>query len=154
MTLVAYRLAARRFIAAAFTGEGAWRWGGRWNPVGISLVYTSGSLSLASLEFLAHLDSRAELPETVSFQVRFEERLVSEPERLPPNWRDIPAPPSTEEVGANWFKSGRSAILRVPSIIIPSEFNFLLNPAHPDFRLIEISPPEPFSIDPRLLGNR
>jgi RES domain-containing protein len=151
MTLVAYRLVARRFMTAAFTGEAARRWSGRWNPVGVGLVYTSGSLSLASLEFLAHLDSGAELPETVSFQVWFEERLVAEPERLPPDWRKIPASPSTQEVGAGWCRSGRSAILRVPSVIIPSEFNFLLNPAHPDFKSVEISPPEPFSIDPRLL---
>jgi RES domain-containing protein len=87
------------------------------------------------------------------FNLRFEERLVTTLEQLPPDWRQIPAPSSTQELGAEWCNSGRSAVLRAPSVIIPSEYNFVLNPAHPDYKQIEIGPAEPFSIDPRLLGS-
>lgn len=154
MILTAFRLCERRHAEAdrAFRGEGARMAGGRWNPPGIAAVYTSGSLSLASLELLAHFDSSMDMPDLVFFRVRIEERLVTGVDELPPNWRRIPAPTNTQLLGAEWWQSGRSAVLRVPSVIIPSEDNFVLNPSHPDFKAITIEPPEPFGIDPRLLG--
>jgi len=157
---VLVRLGAYRFCQCAraeggdaFRGEGARIVGGRWNPPGVAVVYASSSLSLADLELLAHFESSSQAPDLLSFTLRFCEELVSVPESLPPDWRRTPPAPSARQAGTDWFKSGRSAILRVPSVIIPSEFNFLLNPACPDFKLIEIGPPEPFTIDPRLLGS-
>ncbi|MBI4328224.1 MAG: RES family NAD+ phosphorylase [Chloroflexi bacterium] len=152
--MTAFRLCERRHADAgrAFRGEGARMAGGRWNPPGIAVVYTSGSLSLASLELLAHFDSSTDMPDLVFFRVQFDERLVARVDQLPPNWRQIPAPSNTQLLGAAWWQSGRLAVLRVPSVIIPSEDNFVLNPSHPDFKAMAIEPPEPFSIDPRLLG--
>ena len=155
MILNAYRLCERRHAQAgrAFRGEGARLAGGRWNQPGITVVYAASSLSLASLEFLAHFESGEDIPKLACFNLRFEERLVTTLEQLPPDWRQIPAPSGTQDLGAQWCNSGRSAVLRAPSVIIPSEFNFVLNPAHPDYKRIEIGPAEPFSIDPRLLGS-
>ncbi len=152
MKLTAYRLVARRFMADAFTGQGARVWGGRWNPAGVGVVYTSGTLSLASLEFLAHFDTGADLPDLVSYRLLFEEPLVTDIGKLPADWRQIPSPASTQQLGNLWWKNQRSAVLRVPSVIIPGEDNFVLNPTHPDFKTITIESPQSFSIDPRLFA--
>lgn len=152
----AYRLCERRHALSgrAFRGEGARLAGGRWNPPGTAVVYAASSLSLASLEFLAHFESAEDVPELVCFHLSFDERLVTAVEKPSADWRQIPAPTSTQELGAEWLNGGRSAVLRVPSAIIPTEYNFVLNPAHPDFKQIKIGPAEPFSLDPRLLSLR
>jgi RES domain-containing protein len=69
---------------------------------------------------------------------------------LPPNWRDAMAPPALREFGAKWAAAASSAALSVPSVLIPLERNYLLNPAHPDFARIKIRKPEPFGFDPRM----
>ncbi len=152
MMLTGHRLVRRQLGKSAFSGEGARRWGGRWNSAGVGIVYLSSTLSLASLEFLVHFAAREDLPELVSFSVRFAEELVRSVAGLPADWRAVPPPESTQAIGDAWVRGGSSAVWRVPSVIIPSEFNYVINPEHPDFRKIAIGPPEPFSIDPRLLG--
>jgi RES domain-containing protein len=72
-------------------------------------------------------------------------------EILPPDWQSEPPPPSTKALGDAWVQELRSAVLQLPSVIIPGESNYLLNPAHPDFKRISIANPEPFAFDPRLL---
>lgn len=71
---------------------------------------------------------------------------------LPTDWREYPSPPALQAIGDNWIDAGRSLVLKVPSVIIPSESNFLINPAHPDFASLRIDPPEPFVFDPAFLG--
>lgn len=151
MKVTAYRLVPRAFAGGAFDGEGARQWGGRWNSPGIAVVYLSGTLSLAGLEFLVHFARRDEVPALVSFEVRFDESLVSKLDKPPEDWRRVPAPRSTQQAGDRWWRAQRSAVLRVPSVIVPREFNYLLNPSHADFANIEIGEPEPFGLDPRLL---
>jgi RES domain-containing protein len=70
---------------------------------------------------------------------------------LPPGWREEPVPPPTKEMGDFWVKLGRSAVLELPGVISTGESNYLLNPAHPDFKKITLGKPELFSFDPRLL---
>jgi len=70
---------------------------------------------------------------------------------LPPNWREYPAPPQLQAIGDKWVRSKRSAVLRVPSVIVPGEHNYLLNPEHPKFRRIVVGKPEKFALDLRLL---
>ena len=71
-------------------------------------------------------------------------------QELPPNWRSEPPPPETQRLGTEWAKRDTAAVLRVPSVIIPSEDNFLANPQHPDFGKLLIDPPQPFTFDSRL----
>lgn len=151
--LAAWRMTKAKFQAEAFTGEGARLYGGRWNSVGGRMVYTSERVSLAALELLVHLQSSGPLLAYVVIAVTFEDRLVEivDPASLPANWRDNPPPAALASVGDSWVASGRSAILRVPSVIVPAESNFLLNPEHPEFRSIQIGPPTPFRLDARLL---
>lgn len=149
----AWRILKEKHAAKAFSGEGARLFGGRWNSRGVPLVYTSSTKSLAALETLVHLNPPV-LFDYVAIRIEFDEALIETvpPKSLPADWRVEPPPPSSKAVGDRWVREGRSAVLALPSVIIPAELNYLLNPAHPDFRKISIGKPEPFAFDPRLLA--
>ena len=149
----AWRIVKEKYAATAFSGEGASRTGGRWNSRGTWVVYTSGTQSLAALETLVHLNPPV-LFKYVVFRIEFDETLVERvaPGSLPVDWTEEPPPPSTKEVGDLWVKKARSVILELPSVIIPGESNYLLNPTHPDFKKIVFDKLETFSFDPRLLS--
>lgn len=149
----AWRLVKTRYAAVAFDGEGARLNGGRWSSPGTPVAYASDSVALATLEVLAHLQSTAVLASYSLATLRFPAQLldVVEASALPVQWRRYPAPPELQAIGDRWAKGLRSAVLQVPSAIIPTAHNFLLNPAHRDFAKVLIDPPEPFDLDPRLL---
>jgi RES domain-containing protein len=116
-------------------------------------VYTSESVSLAVLEFFVHLEVR-ESPDLVVVGAELPGDLqISRVDReaLPPHWRRTPALASLADLGTAWVREGVTAVLAVPSAIVPGETNYLLNPAHPDFARIQVGKPEPFSLDPRLV---
>jgi RES domain-containing protein len=150
MKLRAWRIVKAKHAATAFSGEGARLYGGRWNSPGVSLVYTSGTKALAALESLVHLNPPV-IFKYVAIPIEFDAALVEKVNALPADWNDTPAPPSTRAIGDLWAKQARSAVLELPSVIIPGESNFLLNPTHPDFKKVVIGKHEPFSFDPRLL---
>ncbi len=137
----------------AFDGKGARMFGGRWNSSGVAVVYTSSTASLAALELLVHMPRERDLRQFVIFACTFNEELAGDMDRdqLPADWRDYPPPETLQQIGDTWIMSESTAVLRVPSVIIGSEFNYLLNPAHEDFGKIEIHEPIPFSLDLRLL---
>jgi len=145
----ACRIVKRRFVARAFSGEGARLYGGRWNSPGVPIVYTSGSIALAVLEWRAHL-SQWPAPPVMVIEIQFEPSLVWSPSKLPAHWKQTPSPRANAAVGDDWVKSAKSAVMRLPSAIVPDEFNYLLNPAHPDFGRISRGKPRLFEIDPRL----
>jgi RES domain-containing protein len=148
----AWRIVKARHAATAFTGEGAAKTGGRWNSRGVRVVYTSSTNSLAALETLVHLNPPV-LLRYVSIRIEFEDRVMERVAlvTLPADWQAEPPPPSTKALGDAWVREARSAVLAIPSVIIPGELNYLLNPAHPDFRAIRIGKPDAFAFDPRLL---
>lgn len=148
-----FRIVREKFAAAAFTGEGAALTGGRWNSSGIRMVYTSASASLAALETLVHLNPAMSFAYRL-FIIEFDESLLEtlSPADLPSDWREQPPPPSTRSIGDAWIKSARSAVLEVPSVLIPGESNCLLNPSHPDFPSLRIGKPQSFAFDARLLS--
>jgi RES domain-containing protein len=150
--LEAWRMVKEKRVTTAFTGEGAAKTGGRWNSRDVAVVYASATRSLAALETLVHLNPPVMFNYRI-IRVEFDERMV---ERLalaalPADWKMEPPPLSTQQLGDNWARSLRSALLAVPSIIIPDETNYVLNPAHPDFEKITIGQPADFAFDPRLL---
>ncbi|HKB10161.1 MAG TPA: RES family NAD+ phosphorylase, partial [Vicinamibacterales bacterium] len=142
-----------RHAATAFDGDGARLYGGRWNSRGLAVVYTAASPALAALELLVHLGNSNALARYVSIACRFDEALVLrlDRQRLPRQWQSSPAVPELALVGDAWLKDGTSAVLAVPSAIIPAESNYLLNPNHADFGSIEIGTAQPFELDQRLL---
>lgn len=149
-----WRITTARFAPSAFNGEGARLYGGRWNPKGWAMIYTAESQSLALLELLVQDDPLraryvlipahfpADLPET---------RV--EVGQLPDGWRTIGARDMLQEMGRAWLESGVTAVLDVPSAVLPGERNYLLNARHPDFARIRIGASELLDVDTRLLRN-
>jgi RES domain-containing protein len=121
------------------------------------MVYTSATLSLAAQELFVHLDP-ADLPaDLVSISAIIPDSVrveVLDPDTLPRNWREYPAPESLAAIGASWAASATSAVLAVPSAVIPQENNYLLNPSHSDFPRVTILDPSPFTFDSRIWKRR
>jgi RES domain-containing protein len=151
LTLSAWRITKRKYARTAFRGDGARIYGGRWNSPGTVMIYTAQSQSLAVLEMLVHLDSPDLLMKYILFQVSINPSYVEDlsVSRLPRNWKADPIPARVQAIGDDWVAGGTSAVLRVPSALVPGESNFLLNPQHSDFGKLRIGKPIPFQYDPR-----
>lgn len=136
--LFAYRLVKRKWLASAFDGEGARRFGGRWNSRGQPCIYLASSESLAILEVMVHLEDYQLLQHYALLELQLPSQLVLQlpSEQWPKDWREEPAPASTAELGDIWLASQSSVALAVPSVVVPREHNYLLNPAHPDFKQV------------------
>jgi len=151
--LTAFRIFKTKFSNTWFDGEGAFLYGGRWNSRGKRVLYTAGSLSLAALEILVNLNS-AELLSSYSYaKLEFEEKdvlLVEELVELPKNWSSSPPPSEIQRIGDEWAASMQSLVLRVPTSVVPREFNFLLNVGHTRFATIKRGKPRLFRFDERL----
>ena len=116
-------------------------------------MFTSATLSLAALERFVHTDPDLEPTDLLAVPVEIHDDIAIEAvevETLPTDWRTFPAPPALALIGDQWFRSSRTAVLSVPSVVVPHERNFVLNPTHRDFSQIVIGPSEPFSFDPRM----
>lgn len=138
---------------AAFDGEGARRHGSRWTPRGMPAVFTSATLSLAALERFVHTDSDLEPLDLVAIPVEIRDDIgidAVDVRRLPADWRTFPAPPALAAIGEQWWRASTTPVLSVPSVVIPHERNFVLNPTHRAFPQIVIGRPEPFGFDPRM----
>jgi len=149
--LTVWRVVTERYADTAFSGEGARLYGGRWNPKGVAMVYTAQTQSLALLEMLVQ-DSplRARY---VMIPASFPERIVErmDPASLPVDWREISARGELQQVGARWSQTRASAVLAVPSAVVPAETNYLLHPNHTDFAHVQIGAREEWLTDTRLL---
>ncbi len=147
-----FRIVQPQWAATAMDGEGARLYGGRWNPVGIPVVYLAESRSLAALEMLAHLTPKSRRLRFSLIEVSFPKSCIEDlaPSALPENWQDDQAPDSLKLIGAEWVKSESSVVLRVPSAIVPAESNLLLNSRHTDFTKLRMSTPEDWQFDHRL----
>ncbi|MDL1975791.1 MAG: RES family NAD+ phosphorylase [Deltaproteobacteria bacterium] len=151
-----FRISASEHIND-ITGTGARIYGGRWNHTGYPVVYSSGSRSLAALEFLVHVPM-ALAPENLSIveiniQENIERKSINE-SRLPSNWRDYPAPEQLANIGTNWIKSKSSLLLDIPSAVVEKEVNTLINPLHPDIKFVDLTNIENFSFDSRLFKQK
>jgi RES domain-containing protein len=139
----------------AFSGLGSRLYGGRWNSKGVTVAYGSATLSLAALEFLVHADVKLlSTMKMVSCEAFWRDNLrieVVAATSLPRGWRNTPSLAALAALGDAWVRERRSAILVVPSVVVPSEHNILINPNHPDAANITYQAPSSFSFDPRLL---
>lgn len=150
--LLCWRLVKERHAETAFDGEGARLYGGRWNSPGRRVVYTSDSLALAALETLVHLDAALPLPRFLAFSLQLAREDI-EQARLPATYAvegPLPTLTETRHLGDQWIEAGRHLAFLVPSAIVPQEFNVLINPLHPRFSHLSITPPVAFAIDGRL----
>jgi RES domain-containing protein len=155
----AYRISKEPNPAKAFSGQGAKNWGGRWNSRGVAVVYTAAHRSLAILEILVHLKGGAGVGKaaistpfyvyTVSFDAALLEELPIS--SLLAGWNSEPPTAASQSLGDAWALAARSPVLAVPSVIVPEERNYILNPNHSRFPEVRIGSPIVCSVDPRLL---
>jgi RES domain-containing protein len=151
--MIVYRIAREKYIRD-LTGVGSRLYGGRWNRKGIGIIYTSETRALTTLEYLVHLPlslmpndigiSSIEIPDNIIAR----EILISD---LPVNWRNWPAPSELAELGTRWVLSNETLLLRIPSAVVPHEFNILINPSHPDMKQVRILHSEEYRFDRRLI---
>lgn len=154
MLVTIYRLTKATYQDTAFSGVGALRSAGRWHPVGMPIVYASDTPAGALFEVMVHTEAAALLSHAyVLFAIDLERDrhlLVLEPEGWPDDWRALTWPASTQQIGRRWFQDQDSAILQVPSAVVPQQHTYLVNPPHPHVQELRIEGPMPFDIDPRL----
>jgi RES domain-containing protein len=148
-----YRVLRNTYARAPFDGEGAYRYGGRWSSPGTRLSYTSEHQSLAMLEYFVHLDVDDPPGDLVLAVAEAPGDLVRERVEisdLSANWRESAAPPQLARLGDEFAQRGEHCLLLVPSVLAPNENNWLINPAHPDYKRIVVREVEPLSYDPRM----
>lgn len=148
-----YRICKTKYAATWFDGEGAYRYGGRWNSRGTRILYTAGSLSLAALEMLVHLNDEEILLSYSFAAAAFDESLVLPVEQsraLPENWSASPPPLEIQRIGDEWAREQTSVVLKVPTSVLPVEFNYLINVRHPEFSKVQLGEPQTFTFDERL----
>lgn len=150
--LTVWRMTKSKFAGSAFSGDGARLYGGRWNPKGVSMVYTASTQSLATLELFVQ-DSKLQahyllIPALLPAKLKIEHVDL---DSLPEDWRNPASREYLRRIGAEWIQRASSSVLSVPSSVIPSERNYLLNPSHPDFIKIKLGEGQMFETDLRLL---
>ena len=149
--MIIYRLVLETF-KEDLSGTGSKIFGGRWNFPGYSAIYTAENISLAVLEILVNTDKNNIPPAYYLLKLHLPDNLpikVITNAGLKEKWyTDFEY---AQYIGSNFLESGKESILKVPSAIVKEEFNFLLNPAHTDFKKITIKETVPFDFDIRLL---
>ncbi len=140
--------------AGELTGKGAELYGGRWNRPGIPCIYTSCSLSLSVLEYAAN-NSLYRIPRALSYtvlEIPDKGHKFFPVSKLPGDWQCRPIPVSTMDFGTRYLNSGKYLVIAVPSVIVPQETNYLINPLHPEISSVRIVDQQDFVFDVRVKG--
>jgi len=146
-----YRIAKQKFIND-LTGEGARLYGGRWNKKGSAMLYFSEHLSLCVLEMLVHTDQQLITNNYYFIEVEISEKMIKSisESKLPFNWRSNNLISETQDFGNNWLQNNKELALRIPSAVLPSESNILINPNHIEVSKIKIIKTSELNLDARL----
>ncbi|HSK13554.1 MAG TPA: RES family NAD+ phosphorylase [Phnomibacter sp.] len=166
-----FRITSCEFVHD-LSGQGAYLFGGRWNSAGTRLLYTAEHASLAMLEALAHITMIRQSKQYCKIVLDLREaindlqarkagrvgpvdwyREVSA-EQLPADWRNNPGPDQLRQLGDAFSREGKYLALKVPSVLEPDSYNFLLNPDHPSFSLIRELNVSQVSFDQRLVAKK
>ena len=144
--MIVYRLAKAKY-SHILSGKGAELTGGRWNSKGVQMIYTSESRALCTAEIAVHMPLgilpsdykiiTIDIPEIIKI-------IELTNTKLPSDWRSVPHPGSTQKIGDDFIFRNNSAVLKVPSVVVPGYYNYLLNPFHNEFQQISIVTIEPF----------
>jgi len=148
-----WRICREIHAASAFSGEGARRFGGRWNSRGVPMVYSSTSLALAAIEFFVHLEPNLAPTDLISISATLpdgEPARTMQPANLPGEWWSEESLTATRELGDEWIRSDSSLAMLVPSVPIRPEWNVLVNPIHPRLKELKIDSPQHFVFDARM----
>lgn len=158
--MIAWRIEYARHLEDALSGEGARRYGGRWNEKGVPVVYLSSHLGLSALEKFVHAAPAGKgiVLHAVAVEIAAQDvENAHRPDRLPQDWRDPVPSISTMAWGSRWAQSRQSLVALVPSALLPLtcferswEFNLMLNPEHEAMRKVRIVERPQYTFDPRM----
>jgi RES domain-containing protein len=150
--MIVFRLSRKKF-RYDLSGRGAEITGGRWNSKGVRMLYTSQSRALCTAEIAVHSPlgivptdywlSSIEIPANAPLD-------AIDPAKLPAGWRSFPHPHATQLIGDQFIHQNKFLVLKVPSAVVPGDFNFLINPAHKLFSKVKVKKAEKFAFDERL----
>lgn len=150
--MIVFRLSKSKY-ARDLSGRGAEKAGARWNSKGTAVVYTGASRALCTTEIAVHTPL-GNIPldyMIITLEVPDDAPMAEiAPQQLPSDWKSIPHANSTQRLGDFFVSESRYLVLKVPSVVVQDEYNFLLNPQHRDFNRVRILAIEPFSFDERL----
>lgn len=150
--MIVYRISRCAFIND-LSGYGASQYPGRWNSKGVRMLYTAQSASLATLETVVHIAGLKLTAPYCLAELDLPSQMVTtiDIEDLPGNWKAYPAPEALKRTGDRFIKAGKFLALRVPSAVVPEDFNYLVNPLHKSFPAVKVVSQRPFVFDGRLL---
>jgi len=153
--MLVYRIEREKYLQTTLSGIGAsLAKGYRWNSIHTKLVYTAESRALATLEVSVHLDLSEDLPSDRYFvEINIPDEITIlevNIEDLPPDWDSKPPTITTQTIGDDFVTQSECAVLKVPSSIVPQEFNYLINPNHPDSKKIRVVSKTIMTFDSRL----
>ena len=151
--MIVHRVIKARYAHAPLSAEGARQVGGRWNSPGVAALYCADSLALAALEVFVHLQPNARHVRHVAIRLRVPDRFgIREwaPHDLPAGWKTLQGDPECHAQGDRWLRSARELALLVPSVVVPSERDVILNPSHPGWKRVRVEAIEAFTFDARL----
>ncbi len=136
--------------AADLSGRGAEIAGGRWNSKGSAALYTAQSIALCVTEIAVHIPLGILPKDYRLIHIEIPDSACFEPKRLPKDWNTFPHPDSTQKIGDKFLKDQRFLTMKIPSAAVQGEFNYIMNPRHPDFSQVKIKKIEKFTFDDRL----
>ncbi len=150
--MIVWRLAEARY-ARDLSGIGSRIAGGRWNEVGSAVLYASEHLALAALETLVHAPGllQERFLDKVALQLFLPDHLnIHKVNKLPGSMKGQGLLNWCRSLGQSWIREEKTALLRVPSVVVPEEFNLIVNCSHPDMKHLRIKSSRPFEFDKRL----
>jgi RES domain-containing protein len=151
-----YRITQEAY-ADDLSGNGSRLFGGRWNSEGFYALYSAANRSLALLETLAHSPSKlfrykiyilvtVFIPESISIEILKEKDL-------PANWDALDIQHVTQKIGDKFLLAQKSAVLQVPSVLMPEEYNYVINPLHPSMKEMKVIHKRKIKFNDRLIKN-
>ena len=152
-TLTIYRITHRRYADEPFSGKGGLHYRSRWASKGQLVNYGTGHLATATLEKIAGVKRPDLLSEMVYVKAEVDRDLVDVllSEELPEGWDALPPTDETRQVGDRWLEAEESLLLRVPTVVLPGCYNYVINAAHPDAGGLEVVETNPLLLDNRVL---
>jgi RES domain-containing protein len=147
-----WRICRAKYSSEAFSGEGARRFGGRWNSPGVPMIYSSSSLALAAIELFVHLEPNQQPDDLVSIAAELPKGEPAQrlgPGKLPRGWWRHDFDP-VRTIGDKWIRKKPCLAMEVPSAALRMEWNVLVNPLHPAITRLRIERPQPFRFDARM----
>lgn len=147
--MLVYRLARQKY-AHQLDGQGAALFGGRWNSVGQPVIYTSENRSLAVLEY--RVNNPLPIHDLMILSLELPEDRIPKIEisELPDQWQTYTFESPCTSIGDQWLREQETLPLKVPSAVVPQEYNVLINPLHPNMEKVKIVEALPFMMDHRM----